>query len=57
MRRISRVVASSGRATALNAGGSRAAVSLVSRRGYAAPETPQTGFSVTDAGIRVNAVH
>jgi len=52
MRRISRVVASSARGTALNKSSRTAAVFS---RGYAAPETPQTDFKVTDAGIRVYA--
>jgi hypothetical protein len=53
MRRISKVVASSARGTALNKSSRTAAVFA---RGYAAPETPQTDFKVTDAGIRVYAV-
>jgi hypothetical protein len=52
MRRISRVVASSARATAV--GKSTRAAAIFSR-GYAAPETPQTEFKVTDSGIRVYA--
>jgi hypothetical protein len=52
MRRISRVVTSSARGTALSAP-TRAA--SVFSRGYAAPETPQTDFKVTDSGIRVYA--
>jgi hypothetical protein len=52
MRRISRVVASSARGSALNK--SRCTAAVFSR-GYAAPNTPQTDFKVTDSGIRVYA--
>jgi len=45
-------VASSARGTALNKSSRTAAVFS---RGYAAPETPQTDFKVTDSGIRVYA--
>lgn len=46
-------MASSARGTALNKSSRTAAVFS---RGYAAPETPQTDFKVTDSGIRVYAV-
>lgn len=45
-------MASSARGTALNKSSRTAAVFS---RGYAAPETPQTDFKVTDVGIRVYA--